>query len=76
MPAGDIKIIEKVINAISENTDKFIVLSTHDDVDILTSKEEKDKIINVLSNFGFKGIINEPKPHCLYYAKRGYIIKV
>ena len=49
MPAGDIKVLEQVINTISEKTDKFIVLSTHDDVDILTPKDQKQKIIDVLT---------------------------
>ena len=69
MPAGDIKILEKVMNDISEKTDKFIVLSTHDDVDILTPKEEKHKIVEVLKNHNFYGHINEPRPECLYYAE-------
>tara|TARA_B100001094_G_C17860145_1_gene636988 strand:+ start:59 stop:748 length:690 start_codon:yes stop_codon:yes gene_type:complete len=69
MPAGDIKVLEKVMNDISEATDKFIVLSTHDDVDVLTPKEEKQKIINVLIQHNFHGLINEPRPECLYYAE-------
>ena len=39
MPKGDIKVLEKVMNNISEVTDKFIVLSTHDDVDVLIPKD-------------------------------------
>ena len=69
MPAGDIKVLEQVMNAISEKTDRFVVLSTHDDVDIVVPKEEKQNIINLLSEFGFRGIINEPRPECLYYAE-------
>ena len=69
MPAGDIKVLEQVINAISEKTDKFVILSTHDDVDIVIPKEEKQNIINLLTEFGFKGLINEPRPECLYYAE-------
>ena len=69
MPAGDIKVLEKVMNDISEATDKFIVLSTHDDVDILTPREEKQKIIDVLTQHNFHGLINEPRPECLYYAE-------
>ena len=35
MPAGDIKVLEKVIDAISKKTSKFVILSTHDDVEVL-----------------------------------------
>ena len=69
MPAGDIKVLEQVINAISEKTDRFIILSTHDDVDIVVPKEEKQNIIDLLIGMNFKGIINEPRPECLYYAE-------
>jgi len=69
MPAGDIKVLEQVMNAISEKTDRFVVLSTHDDVDVVIPKEEKQNIIDLLSDFGFRGIINEPRPECLYYAE-------
>ena len=69
MPAGDIKVLEKVMNAISEKTDRFVVLSTHDDVDIVVPKEEKQNIIDLLIGMNFKGIINEPRPECLYYAE-------
>ena len=69
MPAGDIKILEQVIHAVSEKTDRFVILSTHDDVDVLIPKDQKQKIIDLLIQFGFKGLINEPVPHCLYYAE-------
>ena len=69
MPAGDIKVLEQVMNSISKKTDRFVVLSTHDDIDIVVPKEEKQNIINLLSEFGFRGIINEPRPECLYYAE-------
>ena len=70
MPAGDIKILEKVIDAISKKTKKFVILSTHDDVDILIPKESKEPVINLLQKeFGFKGLINQPVPHCLYHAE-------
>lgn len=69
MPAGDIKVLEQVIDAISKKTDKFIILSTHDDVDIVIPKEEKQNIINILTQFNFKGLINQPVPECLYYAE-------
>ena len=69
MPAGDIKILEQVINAIYEKTDKFVILSTHDDIDVLIPKDQKQKITDLLIQFGFKGLINEPVPHCLYYAE-------
>ncbi len=41
MPAGDIKVLKKAIDAISKETDKFVILSTHDDVDIVIPKEKK-----------------------------------
>ena len=69
MPAGDIKVLEQVMNAISEKTDRFVVLSTHDDVDIVVPKEEKQNIIDLLIGMNFKGLINEPRPECLYYAE-------
>jgi hypothetical protein len=69
MPAGDIKVLKQVMKAISEKTDRFIVLSTHDDVDIVVPPEEKQSIIDILTQLGFKGIINEPIPECLYYAE-------
>tara|TARA_Y100000593_G_scaffold93386_1_gene188076 strand:+ start:366 stop:968 length:603 start_codon:yes stop_codon:yes gene_type:complete len=68
MPAGDIKILEKVMDSITETTDNFIVLSTHDDVDVLVKKEYKDKVIDVLDGYGFRGHING-NPECLYYAE-------
>tara|TARA_R110000744_G_scaffold269197_1_gene382580 strand:- start:525 stop:1148 length:624 start_codon:yes stop_codon:yes gene_type:complete len=69
MPAGDIKVLKQVMKAISEKTDRFIILSTHDDVDIVVPPEEKQSIIDILTQLGFKGIINEPRPECLYYAE-------
>ncbi len=69
MPAGDIKVLKKAIDAISKETDKFVILSTHDDVDIVIPKEKKQTIVDLLIKLGFKGLINEPKPHCLYYAE-------
>ena len=69
MPVGDIKVLENVINLISEKTDRFIILSTHDDVDLLVPKEQKQIVIDILTQSGFKGIINEPRPECLYYAE-------
>ena len=41
MPAGDIKVLEQAIDAISKETDRFVILSTHDDVDIVIPKEKK-----------------------------------
>ena len=69
MSAGDIKVLKQVMKAISEKTDRFIILSTHDDVDIVVPPEEKQSIIDILTQLGFKGIINEPRPECLYYAE-------
>ena len=69
MPAGDIKILEQVIHTISEKTDRFVILSTHDDVDVLIPKDQKQKIIDLLIQFGFKGLINEHVHHFLYYAE-------
>ena len=57
MPAGDIKVLEKVMDSISDVTDYFIVLSVHDDVDVLVRKEYKDKVIEVLDNYGFDSYI-------------------
>tara|TARA_Y100000356_G_C11216688_1_gene266711 strand:- start:100 stop:708 length:609 start_codon:yes stop_codon:yes gene_type:complete len=69
MPAGNIKVLEQVIDTISKKTDRFIILSTHDDVDIVIPKEEKQNVINILTQFNFKGLINQPVPECLYYAE-------
>ena len=70
MPAGDIKVLEKVMDSISDVTDNFIVLSVHDDIDVLVKKEEKQKIMEILDGHGFDGHING-NPHCLYYAEPG-----
>ena len=69
MPSGEIKIIEKAIDAISKETDRFVILSTHDDIDIVIPKEKKQSVLDLLTKLGFKGLINEPKPHLLYYAE-------
>ena len=69
MPAGDIKILEQAIDAISKKTDRFVILSTHDDVDVVIPKEKKQPIIDLLTKLGFKGLINDPRPECLYYAE-------
>tara|TARA_B100001113_G_scaffold302985_1_gene262682 strand:+ start:571 stop:1173 length:603 start_codon:yes stop_codon:yes gene_type:complete len=68
MPAGNIQVLENVMKSISETTDSFIVLSVHDDVDVLVRKDFKDKIIEVLNRYNFKGHING-KPNCLYYSE-------
>ena len=34
MPAGDVKILEEIVNSVSAITDNFIILSVHDDVDL------------------------------------------
>ena len=68
MPAGDIKILQNVMDSITETTDNFIVLSTRDDIDVLVRKDYKSSIVKVLENYGFKGHING-QPHCLYYAE-------
>lgn len=74
MPAGDIKILEKVITAIADITDDFVVLSTHDDVDVVVLKEHKLKVMEALEAYGFRGEVcgssyrsNDPK--CLYGAE-------
>ena len=69
MPTGDIKVLKQAMEAISEKTDRFVILSTHDDVDIVVPKEEKQNIIDILTQLDFKGTINEPRPECLYYAE-------
>ena len=70
MPAGNINVLEKVINSINEITDNFIILSVHDDVDVLVKKDYKNRVIELLQSCGFKGHING-NPECLYYAEPG-----
>jgi len=70
MPAGNIEVLEKVINSVSEITNNFIILSVHDDVDLLIKKDDKTKIMELLENNGFRGNING-NPNCLYYAEPG-----
>ena len=68
MPAGDIEILKNVIYAINKFTDDFIVLSTHDDVDILLPKIYKFKVKSFLERYGFKSTtLNNIE--CLYDAE-------
>ena len=60
----------KIIDIISNKTkDNFIILSTHDDIDILVDGEDKYKIINVFNDLGFRAKIKKPTTECLYYAE-------
>tara|TARA_Y100000593_G_C4322140_1_gene344402 strand:- start:9263 stop:9865 length:603 start_codon:yes stop_codon:yes gene_type:complete len=68
MPAGNVKVLEKVMDSIADVTNDFIVLSVHDDVDILVRKENKSKIMQVLDEYNFRGHVNG-NPDCLYYAE-------
>tara|TARA_R110001583_G_scaffold27803_1_gene99141 strand:- start:13863 stop:14471 length:609 start_codon:yes stop_codon:yes gene_type:complete len=61
---------QKIIDIISDKTeDNFIILSTHDDIDILVDGEHKYKIINVFNDLGFRAEIKKPNSECLYYAE-------
>ena len=60
----------KIIDIISDKTeDNFIILSTHDDIDILVDGEHKYKIINIFNDLGFRAEIKNPNTECLYYAE-------
>jgi len=61
---------KKIIDSISKSTqDNFIILSTHNDIDILIDGYYKYKIINIFNNLGFKSQIKNPESTCLYYAE-------
>tara|TARA_Y100001963_G_scaffold158125_1_gene256711 strand:+ start:371 stop:955 length:585 start_codon:yes stop_codon:yes gene_type:complete len=61
---------KEVINNISKETkDNFIILSTHDDIDVLVDGYYKYKIINIFNDLGFKAEIKNPNTECLYYAE-------
>ena len=68
MPAGEIEVLEKVMTSIAETIDDFVILSVHDDVDILVPKDHKPVVIEILESFGFEGHVNG-SPKCLYYAE-------
>ncbi len=68
MPAGNIQILERVLTSISEVTNDFIILSVHDDVDVLVKKDFKESVIKVLEGYNFRGHING-NPNCLYYSE-------
>ena len=52
MPAGEIEVLEKVMTSIAETIDDFVILSVHDDVDILVPKDHKPVVIEILESFG------------------------
>jgi len=59
-----------IIDLISNLTnDNFIVLSTHDDVDVLIDNRHKDSVTNLFQSMGFRGEIKSPQSKCLYYAE-------
>mgnify|MGYP003625113710 FL=1 len=61
---------KKIIESISKATqDNFIILSTHDDIDVLVDGDYKHKVINVFNNLNFKGTVKNPESKCLYYAE-------
>ena len=61
---------KEIINLISNVTNtNFIVLSTHDDIDILADNKYKKSIINVFESLGFRGETKNPQSECLYYAE-------
>lgn len=61
---------KEIINLISNVTNtNFIVLSTHDDIDILADNKYKKSIINVFESLGFRSETKNPQSECLYYAE-------
>ena len=61
---------QKIIDTISKETkDNFIILSTHDDIDVLVDGYYKYRIINIFNDFGFRAEIKNPNTECLYYAE-------
>ena len=56
-----------MLTSISEVTNDFIILSVHDDVDVLVKKDFKESVIKVLEGYNFRGHING-NPNCLYYS--------
>ena len=59
-----------IIKAISSETDdNFIVLSIHDDIDILADGQYKFKIEKSLKKMGFNSQVKDPQKECLYYAE-------
>ena len=61
---------KEIIESISKITqDNFIILSTHDDIDILVDGYYKHRIINIFNNLGFTSTVKKPESKCLYYAE-------
>tara|TARA_Y100001963_G_scaffold140284_1_gene207134 strand:+ start:637 stop:1221 length:585 start_codon:yes stop_codon:yes gene_type:complete len=62
----DKKILESISNVTNDN---FIILSTHDDIDILADSKYKNSIVKIFESFGFKSETKNPHSECLYYAE-------
>ena len=68
MPAGDLKLLKKLMDLIYEATQEFIVLSTHDDVDIVVQKSYKSKVMDICVDQGLVPVIAHDRK-CLYDAE-------
>ena len=61
---------DRIIEFVSSLTnDNFIVLSTHDDIDLLVDNKYKDSIVNLFQSLGFRDEKKNPESKCLYYAE-------
>jgi hypothetical protein len=62
----DDKILESISNVTNDN---FIILSTHDDIDILADPKYKKSIVSLFEGLGFRVEVKNPQSECLYYAE-------
>ena len=71
MPTGDIKVLERVMSDIADAVDDFVVLSIHNDIDLLTLPEHKSTIARLLESHEFKGDQGRSyrRIKCLYHAE-------
>tara|TARA_Y100000034_G_C6858047_1_gene390207 strand:+ start:51 stop:671 length:621 start_codon:yes stop_codon:yes gene_type:complete len=71
MPAGNIKVLEHLMELLSLAADSFIILSTHSDVDILVRKEHKTDVVKILEACAFRKeeISSAENLECLYGAE-------
>jgi len=68
MPAGDLNFLKPIMDLIHAATQEFIVLSTHDDVDIVVQKSCKSKVMKICSDHGLVPVVAHNK-NCLYGAE-------
>ena len=71
MPAGSLKALEQLMDSVNDTIDSYIVLSIHNDIDILVSKKDKAGVIKVLERLDFvpQDLGEQLNLKCLYGAE-------